>query len=317
MRWNPSIRTIAIALLIVLAGLVTTVILFLRLPWMATETVSFRNGDVTLVGTLVLPRWHDGPYPATVIIHGSGSMTRWVYFLYARHLMPHGMAALIYDKRGTGDSSGTNPQETRWSVEAIASCGTKFDLLAGDALAAVHWLKSRNDIDASRIGLAGLSQAGWIMPLAASKSADVAFIISISGPAVSCGLEDWHSQLHGEYAAYPEFGGPVPYANGKLSEQEIDARLDDYDGPQGYDPVPVLSSLTVPTLWVFGGRDESVPTARSVTNLERLIAKGAPFDLQIYPEANHFLKRPDSLRRIDYWQDVRVWLHDQGILTRQ
>ncbi len=314
MRWMPKLRTILTTFLLLVAGLLVAVVLFLRLPWITTEAVSFSNGDVTLIGTLALPRWVDGPYPVAVVVQGSGSMPRWPYWAYARNLVPQGMAVLIYDKRGVGASSGTYPQSGGWSAERIASCGDMFELLGGDALAGVELLKSRDDIDASRIGFAGVSQAGWIMPLAASRTDDIAFIISISGPAVSCGMEDWYSQLTGEYNAYPELNGPTPYADGELSDDEIEHRIDDYEGPQGYDPVPILAALQVPTLWLLGGRDRSVPTSRSVANLEQLIAQGAPFELEIYPEGDHSLRHPDSYRKFDYWEDVRRWLVTKGML---
>ena len=233
-------------------------------------------------------------------------------------LVPHGMVVLIYDKRGVGKSSGTYPQNEGWSAEHIASCRNMFDLLAGDALAGFEWLKSRDQIDSSRIGLAGISQAGWIMPLVASRTDDVAFIVSISGPAVSCGMEDWYSQLTGEYSAFPEFGAPTSYAKGELTDAEIEQRLDDYEGPQGYDPVPVLANLRVPILWLNGGRDRSTPTSRTVANVERLIAEGAPFELRVYPEGNHILGgRGGSFWRFyDYWSDVRMWLTEKAVLKQ-
>ena len=60
-----------------------------------------------------------------------------------------------------------------------------FDDLAGDVAAAFLYLKTRRDIDAADIGLMGISQAGWIMPLAANREAGIAFLISISGAGVS------------------------------------------------------------------------------------------------------------------------------------
>jgi uncharacterized protein len=59
--------------------------------------------------------------------------------------------------------------------------------LCDDGLGAIKYLKSRKEIDAKRIGVWGLSQGGWLGPLAASRSADVAFVIAVSGPGVSPG----------------------------------------------------------------------------------------------------------------------------------
>jgi pimeloyl-ACP methyl ester carboxylesterase len=84
----------------------------------------------------------------------------------------HGVAALAYDKRGVNESTGDFRK-------------VSFTELAGDGLAGVAWLKARADIDAKRIGVWGLSQGGWLGPLAASRSRDIAFVIAVSGPGVS------------------------------------------------------------------------------------------------------------------------------------
>src|SRR5205814_6202487 len=76
-----------------------------------------------------------------------------------------------YDKRGVGGSTGD------WNTAS-------FDDLAGDVVAAFAYLKARTDIDGSQIGLLGWSQAGWVMPLAAVRAQDLAFLISISGAGV-------------------------------------------------------------------------------------------------------------------------------------
>jgi dienelactone hydrolase len=82
------------------------------------------------------------------------------------------MAVLGYYKRGVGGSTGD------WNTST-------YEDLASDAVVAVEYLKTRRDIDATQIGLLGISQAGWIMPLAAVRSKDVAFLISISGAGVT------------------------------------------------------------------------------------------------------------------------------------
>ena len=73
-----------------------------------------------------------------------------------------------------------------------------FDLLAQDALAGVEALARRDDIDPARIGIFGVSQAGWIAPLAASRSNQVAFVVLLSGPAVTVGEEIAYSKVAGE-----------------------------------------------------------------------------------------------------------------------
>ena len=92
----------------------------------------------------------------------------------ARWFAAQGLAALAYDKRGVGESGG--------NFRTVP-----FMDLCGDGLAAVGYLKSRKDIDPKHIGVWGLSQGGWLAPLAASRSADVSFVIAVSGPGVSPG----------------------------------------------------------------------------------------------------------------------------------
>jgi dipeptidyl aminopeptidase/acylaminoacyl peptidase len=134
------------------------------------EDVSFTNDDVRLAGTLRIPSTK-GQHPAIVFIHGSGPQDRDfgpMTGLFARR----GIAVLTYDKRGVGDSTGDFRR-------------VPFYELAGDALAGVRFLKTRKEIDPNKIGVWGVSQGGWLGPLAASQSADIAFVISVSGPAVS------------------------------------------------------------------------------------------------------------------------------------
>ncbi|UCE08177.1 MAG: alpha/beta hydrolase, partial [bacterium] len=141
------------------------------------EEVVFSNKDVTLAGTLTLPRT-SGRHPAVVLLHGSGPLNRdqevfgmKPFWIIADHLTQRGVAVLRYDSRGVGGSSGAPYQFTLPDV-------------AEDALAAIRYLKTRNDINPAQIGLCGQSQGAVVAPLAASRSEDVAFIISLAGMGV-------------------------------------------------------------------------------------------------------------------------------------
>ena len=90
------------------------------------------------------------------------------FWIIADHLTRRGVAVLRYDSRGVGGSSGAPYQFTLPDV-------------AEDALAAIRYLKTRNDINPAQIGLCGQSQGAVVAPLAASRSEDVAFIISVAG----------------------------------------------------------------------------------------------------------------------------------------
>ena len=142
-----------------------------------TETsVQFANGDVILSGALKTPRG-GGPFPAVILVHGSGPGTREQYESIARFFVHLGLAVVSYDKRGCGASTGD------WKA-------VDLDSLADDAAAAVSWLETNRAIDPRRIGLWGISQGGWIVPLAAARSDRVAFVINHSGPGTSPRRQD-------------------------------------------------------------------------------------------------------------------------------
>lgn len=263
------------------------------------EEATLESGDVRLAASLALPRWKEGPYPAAVIVHGSGRDPRAALRRYGRRLSPHGLAVLMYDKRGTGESTGS------YSFVGVENSEAALGQLADDALAGVRYLRTRSDIDPRRIGLIGASQAGWIMPLAASRSSDVAFIVTISGPAVTVGEEIHYSRLTGDDSGY--FEG--------LGADEVERRLAGFEGPHGYDPVPFIKKLSIPSLWILGDADRSVPTARSVANLVR-IGQGRPglLTVSLHPHADHALHDTLTGRRIDYWPEILAWLEEREIL---
>ncbi len=140
--------------------------------------VTFPSGAVTVAGTLTIPR-AEGRVPAVVLISGSGAQDRdetvagfKIFAVLADHLTRQGIAVLRTDDRGVGGTTGSTALSTS-------------DDFAGDALAAVAYLTSRSEIDATRIGLCGHSEGGIVAPLAASRSTDVAFIVLLAGPALS------------------------------------------------------------------------------------------------------------------------------------
>lgn len=149
------------------------------------EEVSFRNGDAALAGTLYIPSGK-GSHPAVIFVHGSGPDSREQYRFYADLFARRGIAALIYDKRGVGASTGD------WRR-------SPFSALADDALAAVRFLKTHPAIDPQRIGLWGGSEGGVVAPWAASRSPDVAFVIMQSATGVTFARQNLYQterQMH-------------------------------------------------------------------------------------------------------------------------
>ena len=269
-------------------------------PAPATQPIELtvQSRGATLAATLQLPTTGRAPFPAIVLAHGSGRTTRDQMRWMADPFLSMGVAVLTYDKRGVGRSTGTYVNVgTARSIEV-------FGDLSDDALACVAVLKLRKDIDAKRIGLGGNSQAGWIIPLAASKSKDVAFLVITSGPAVTVGEEMEYSRLAGE----------DPGSVKGLSDAEIDRQMRQFKGPHGYDPVPVLEKLNTPSIWIEGDRDRSVPMVQTLATLDRLRRAGRPISVVTLPGAGHALYNPATGERRNHWPDVRQWLTTHKVL---
>ena len=141
------------------------------------QEVSYRNekDNVKIAGTLTLPRG-GGPYPAVLLITGSGSQDRnesiaghHPFLVLADHLTRNGIAVLRVDDRGIG---GTD----------IGSLSVTSENFAEDVLAGVSFLKQRKEIDPKMIGLIGHSEGGMIAPMVAARSKDVSFIVLLAGP---------------------------------------------------------------------------------------------------------------------------------------
>lgn len=146
-----------------------------------TEEISFQNSkaNAILSGTLSLPS-KDGKYPVMILISGSGPQNRdeelmghKPFLVIADFLTKNGFAVLRYDDRGVAKSTGDFKNATSADF-------------AEDVLAAIAYLKTRKEINANKIGLIGHSEGGYIAPLVAAKSKDVAFIIMLAGPGISC-----------------------------------------------------------------------------------------------------------------------------------
>src|SRR3954470_19266955 len=240
----------------------------------------FTNGDVRLAFTLDLPAGTP-PFPAVVLGHGSGKTTRAQLERMAARFTQLGFAVLRFDKRGVGESTGT-----------YVFVGTKdspevFPQLASDIAAGVRFLRTRPEIDPRRIGLAGMSQAGWILPYAARELGDVAFLVLLLGPVCTVGQEMYYSDM-------VEGNSTRPVA-------EANALMPNYHGPSGYDPTPVLQGLHTPALWVLGLDDRSIPVQLTLRNLERLKAEGRPFEWRTYDGLDHSLGPP-------IWPAIAEWL---------
>lgn len=170
-------------------------------PYVAEE-VRYPNpdGGHELAGTFTRPS-EGGPFPAVVLITGSGPQNRdealmghRPFLVLSDHLTRRGIAVLRFDDRGVGESGG------------VFATATSPDF-ASDALAGVAYLTTRDDVDPAAIGLAGHSEGGLIAPIAATQSDDVGYIVLMAGPGVT-----------GERILY-EQGALINRASGATEEQ--------------------------------------------------------------------------------------------------
>lgn len=136
------------------------------------EELRIKNGEVTLAGTLTLPKGN-GPFTTVIFIAGSGPNDRdenilghKPFLVISDHLARHGIASLRLDKRGVGASTG-NFEE--------ATCAD----FVKDTQAAIDFIKKRKEVHS--LGLLGHSEGGMLAPEIANSSHDVDFIILLAG----------------------------------------------------------------------------------------------------------------------------------------
>lgn len=262
------------------------------------EPLRVQSKDAVLAADLRLPEGTP-PFPAVILVHGSGKVTRDQLSFMGRRFLERGIAVVAYDKRGVGESTG------QYSGVGPKNSDLMFDLLSGDAIACAEAIRKRPDIDPKRVGLAGGSQAGWIIPVAATKVDFFSFLVITSGPAVSVGEEIFYSDL----------AGYDPGSIQGLSDEEIDRRMKTFKGPHGYDPEAVIAKLRVPSMWILGARDRSIPVDHTIANLNRLRDAGKlPMTVKVLPGADHSLRDAETHEMIEFWPDVWAWLKSQKVI---
>ena len=135
------------------------------------------HDSLRLGGKIVLPRTA-GRFPAVIFVTGSDPDTRDAWLYDAAALAERGVASLLYDKRGVGESLGASHDLASW------------DDLAGDVEGGIALLRSRAEIDTARIGLVGQSQGTWIIAKVAARNPAVKFLVNISGSGISAAEQE-------------------------------------------------------------------------------------------------------------------------------
>jgi uncharacterized protein len=286
------------------------------------EEVSFSNGNVRLSGTLLLPL-AKGPHATVVFLHGSGAEGRFASRFLAEHLAGDGIAALIYDKRGVGKSTGDWKQ-------------SNFDDLAGDAIAAISLLQQRNEIDSRKIGSYGHSQGGMIAPLIASRSEGVALVISCAGSAVplyEAEINSITNQVRAKGISGKELDDAIVFIKMLVNLLRTGDGWEQFEAatemarstkwypmlnvpPKGswfwsyyrsianYNAADYWRKVTVPTLVIYGERDMYVPVSQSIANIDRALNKSGNKDytIIILPKASHALTiEPEAGQPFEWW----------------
>ena len=281
------------------------------------EEVTFKNGDVTLAGTLLIPaaKGKGGKHPAVVYTHGGGPQSREVYWGLGYLYAARGFVVLSYDKRGVGKSTGN------WREAS-------FENLADDAVAGARFLQARTEVAANQIGFWGQSQGGWIAPLAASRFPDAAFAIALSGGGLTpAETELFDTEYELSKAGYTADEVKAALAWQRLKNEIINSKdkWDEYAkaratakdqkwfrhqgidvfGPEKpdhpfwaymhsfyfYDPAPTLRASKAPLLAIFGELDTPEGVKAEVSAIRRIMDQAGRRDyiVKVYPNGSHNL----------------------------
>ncbi len=279
----------------------------------ASTSIHFKNGSVELAGAVLSPRT-PGRHPAVVFIHGSGPEGRWANGFLADYVARRGIVALIYDKRGVGESTGD------WKTSTL-------DDLARDAKTAVHLLAGRADVDGRRVGVYGHSQGGFIAPMVAAGNNDVRWIVDADGnvgPQYEQDLYRVETMLAKRYTGqdlrdatslYREF---VDVARGGLARDRLHADAAKHRSAAWYDALGLpddqdwiwawyrgvgnadnrraWAAIGVPVLLLYGERDDVVPPRKSIDAIAGLLKRNhdTAVTVRVLGGADHALRVPPA-----------------------
>lgn len=253
-----------------------------RLDDLEFQEVSFSNPvqNLMLRGLLFVPHGA-GPFPAAVIIHGSGSSIRnnaW-YLTLVAHLQAEGIAVLLPDKRGSVSSEGD------WRTSS-------YQDLATDTLAALEFLLTQDVVSISSIGAIGMSEGGRIVPIVATQSDQLAFVVNMVGGAVPAHDGLLYEEINNirQSGVLPGFAHLFAYF-GRWSLIEIRS-AEFWDAVGDFDPIPYWAAVAVPSLILYGADDTNVPTYASVDRLNAL--DNSIIEVIVFEGSGHALESPEG-----------------------
>lgn len=320
-----------------------------RLPLRRFDA-TFESGALRLRGRLVLPATHaQGAHLLAVLVHGSEEYSAVDHYPLQYLLPAQGIAAFVYDKRGTGGSQGRYTQD--------------FERLAADAAAALEAARALHSF--ARAGFVGGSQGGWVAPLAAAK-APVDYVVVMYGLAESALAEDRDEVLatlrsRGFGADVERKAREVTAATGRAMASRFREGLDElarvrrayasepwFEHVEGefsgdllrypgwllriagpffdrgtswsYEPLPVLAGLGAPQLWILAGADREAPHEPTLARLRALQRGGRPIDIALFPDTDHGIleftevagERIFTRHAAGYFRLLADWVRDGG-----
>jgi dienelactone hydrolase len=294
-------------------------------PYQARDVVVDAPDGGKLAGTLTVPEG-TGPFPAVLLISGSGQQDRdeniyghRPYLILADRLTRDGFVTLRLDNRGTGKTTGD-----------LGTLDTEID----DGVASVAFLKAQPEVDAARIGLIGHSTGGMVAPHVAVKTHAIAFIVSLAGPSVTgAELVPLQLEIAGRAAGTPEdelqkaleqqrkvsaaaVRGEAKAALTEMATAEMAAGLGreptaaeveaaiaqplaEVTAPWTLsffrlDPRAAWRQLEIPVLFVVGEKDTQVPADVNVKTLEESVTKPTLLTAKKLPGLNHLFQHAGS-----------------------
>jgi dienelactone hydrolase len=274
---------------------------WVRLEDTSYQEIGFHNAeqDINLTGMLFVPEG-EGPFPAAVIIHGSGTSRRdngW-YLTLTQYLQENGILVLLPDKRGSEASEGD------WRTAS-------FEDLATDTVAAIEYLKTQEQVPIMEIGIVGLSQGGHIAPIVADKSTDVTYVVNIVGGSIPMHELLMYEENHNlrQMGFLPGISNLLAYPS-TFVLRNISQRTF-WNAIGNFDPLPYWEKLNVQALVLYGELDTNVPSEKSAARLQSLSESN--IQVKIYPGSGHALEDPpgegDSIFRGDALEDIRDFIN--------
>jgi dienelactone hydrolase len=243
---------------------------------LTTSSVTFTgSGGVVLHGAVVAPA-AGGDRPGVVLVSGSGPQKGADELAQAEAFARDGVVSLVYDKRTAGYSQFQR----------------SYPVLAEDALDALRLLRGWRGVVPARVGLWGESEGAWVVSLAASRSPDVAFLVTVGAagmtPARQTAWSDANVLRHAGVS-----GSLVPAVQQTAIRQAAGAGL----FPEAdYDPVPAWEHVHQPVLALWGDDDEEVPIAESARDIQGALERGGDtrVTIRFFPGASHGLRVADG-----------------------